>query len=117
MLAMLSHPRRPQSGHLMCYLNRTYHVLPTPDFQSLDFPLNEDYSPTVSGKPVSTLSIGPGARIQRRAHVFTLKTEEVHDEKLEMALRSSIGDCGNCLRRSPGAVFGHDVAAESTQHR
>src|SRR5215475_7858722 len=29
MLDMLSHPRRPQSGHLMCYLNRTYHVLPT----------------------------------------------------------------------------------------
>src|SRR5215472_16206876 len=30
MLDMLSHPRRPLSGHLMCYLNRTYHVLPTP---------------------------------------------------------------------------------------
>jgi hypothetical protein len=29
MLGMFSHPRRPQSGHLMCYLNRTYHVLPT----------------------------------------------------------------------------------------
>ena len=26
---MLSHPRRPQSGHITCYLNRTYHVLPT----------------------------------------------------------------------------------------
>jgi len=29
MLRMVSHPRRPQSGHIMCYLNRTYHVLPT----------------------------------------------------------------------------------------
>jgi len=29
MLRMVSHPRRPQSGHLTCYLNRTYHVLPT----------------------------------------------------------------------------------------
>src|ERR1035438_7738867 len=29
MLAMVSHPRRPQSGHITCYLNRTYHVLPT----------------------------------------------------------------------------------------
>ncbi len=28
MLAMV-YPRRPQSGHFMCYLNRTYHVLPT----------------------------------------------------------------------------------------
>jgi len=46
--------------------------LSVPDFQSLDFPLNEDYSPTVSGKPVSTLSIGPGARIQRRARTFSL---------------------------------------------
>src|ERR1700734_1977431 len=30
MLRMVSHPHRPQSGHIMCYLNRTYHVLPTP---------------------------------------------------------------------------------------
>jgi integrase len=30
MLGMVSYPRRPQSGHITCYLNRTYHVLPTP---------------------------------------------------------------------------------------
>src|ERR1700733_13031040 len=29
MLCMVSHPHRPQSGHITCYLNRTYHVLPT----------------------------------------------------------------------------------------
>src|SRR5579862_1308627 len=29
MLCMVSHPHRPQSGHFTCYLNRTYHVLPT----------------------------------------------------------------------------------------
>jgi len=29
MLRMVSHPHRPQSGHITCYLNRTYHVLPT----------------------------------------------------------------------------------------
>src|ERR1700751_4530479 len=29
MLAMVSYPRRPQSGHITCYLNRTFHVLPT----------------------------------------------------------------------------------------
>jgi len=23
------YPHRPQSGHIKCYLNRTYHVLPT----------------------------------------------------------------------------------------
>ena len=26
---MVSHPHRLQSGHITCYLNRTYHVLPT----------------------------------------------------------------------------------------
>jgi hypothetical protein len=26
---MVSHSRRPQSGQTTCYLNRTYHVLPT----------------------------------------------------------------------------------------
>ena len=34
MLRMVSYPRRPQSGHFMCYLNRTYHVLPTHFFVS-----------------------------------------------------------------------------------
>jgi len=29
MLRMVSYPHRPQSGHITCYLNRTYHVLPT----------------------------------------------------------------------------------------
>src|ERR1700730_5100104 len=29
MLRMVSYPHRPQSGHIMCYLHRTYHVLPT----------------------------------------------------------------------------------------
>src|ERR1035437_11061781 len=29
MPSMLSYPRRLQSGHFTCYLNRTYHVLTT----------------------------------------------------------------------------------------
>jgi hypothetical protein len=29
MLRMVSYSRRPQSGHIVCYLNRTYHVLTT----------------------------------------------------------------------------------------
>jgi len=36
MLRMVSHPHRPQSGHITCYLNRTYHVLPTLLNDSLD---------------------------------------------------------------------------------
>ena len=29
MLRMVSYPHRPLSGQITCYLNRTYHVLPT----------------------------------------------------------------------------------------
>ena len=29
MLGMVSYSRRPKSGQIMCYLNRTYHVLLT----------------------------------------------------------------------------------------
>jgi len=36
MLRMVSYPRRPQSGHITCYLNRTYHVLPTPSASAVD---------------------------------------------------------------------------------
>src|SRR5258708_10341037 len=32
MLRMVSYPRRPKSGHITCYLNRTYHLLPTRPF-------------------------------------------------------------------------------------
>jgi len=30
MLRMVSYPHRLKSGHITCYLNRTYHVLTTP---------------------------------------------------------------------------------------
>gem|GEM_PF-3655319 len=36
MLRMVSYPHRPQSGHIMCYLNRTYHVLPTRVLRYID---------------------------------------------------------------------------------
>jgi hypothetical protein len=29
MLTMVAYSHRPQSGHLTCYLDRTYHLLPT----------------------------------------------------------------------------------------
>jgi hypothetical protein len=38
MLRMVSHPRRPQSGHITCYLNRTYHLLPTGPNRAVDRP-------------------------------------------------------------------------------
>ena len=36
MLRMVSYPHRPLSGQITCYLNRTYHVLPTVDGLLLD---------------------------------------------------------------------------------
>jgi hypothetical protein len=36
MLRMVSYSRRPQSGHIVCYLNRTYHVLTTAKEKNLD---------------------------------------------------------------------------------
>jgi hypothetical protein len=36
MLRMVSYPHRPLSGHIMCYLNRTYHVLPTRERPRVD---------------------------------------------------------------------------------
>jgi hypothetical protein len=36
MLGMVAYSRRPQSGHIMCYLNRTYHVLPTRKRKKID---------------------------------------------------------------------------------
>jgi hypothetical protein len=36
MLRMISYPHRPKSGHFTCYLNRTYHVLPTNQNLPLD---------------------------------------------------------------------------------
>jgi len=35
MPSMVSYPRRLQSGHITCYLNRTYHVLTTFETRSL----------------------------------------------------------------------------------
>jgi len=36
MLAMFSYPHRLKSGHITCYLNRTYHVLTTHTFVPVD---------------------------------------------------------------------------------
>ena len=38
MPSMVSYPRRLQSGHITCYLNRAYHVLPTGVFKGVDEP-------------------------------------------------------------------------------
>src|ERR1022692_2319406 len=44
MLGMVSYSRRPKSGQIMCYLNRTYHVLLTAIFVVLTFVSLGDYS-------------------------------------------------------------------------
>jgi hypothetical protein len=36
MLTMVAYSHRPQSGHLTCYLDRTYHLLPTVLAEKLD---------------------------------------------------------------------------------
>jgi len=36
MLRMVSYSRRPKSGQITCYLNRTYHVLTTQIIGTLD---------------------------------------------------------------------------------
>jgi hypothetical protein len=43
MLAMVSY-HRPKSGHITCYLNRTYHVLLTILFARLDPPAFPRYA-------------------------------------------------------------------------
>jgi len=45
MLRMVSYLRRPLSGHIMCYLNRTYRVLPTILLFTLDRLLSRVYTP------------------------------------------------------------------------
>jgi hypothetical protein len=42
MLRMVSYPRRPKSGQITCYLNRTYHVLPTGEQKKLDMKFPKD---------------------------------------------------------------------------
>jgi len=36
MLHMVSYPHRGKSGHISCYLNRTFDVLPTPTTTPID---------------------------------------------------------------------------------
>ena len=47
MLRMVSYSRRPQSGHIVCYLNRTYHVLTTGRRGNIDVILTVAYAPRV----------------------------------------------------------------------
>ena len=55
MLRMVSHPHRPQSGHITCYLNRTYHVLPTKRTFILVFLLESEHNPPNCGVGCSVL--------------------------------------------------------------
>ena len=44
---------RPKSGHITCYLNRTYHVLLTPASPKLDNPFQYDYRSATPGEITS----------------------------------------------------------------
>src|ERR1700732_5080353 len=48
MSSMVSYPRRLQSGHFTCYLNRTYHVLTTAFSIAVDFPSFREHNPLES---------------------------------------------------------------------
>jgi hypothetical protein len=49
MLRMVSYHRRPQSGHIICYLNWTYHVLPTESSEAVDMRGDYGYSHFADG--------------------------------------------------------------------
>ena len=70
MLRMVSYPHRPQSGHFMCYLNRTYHVLPTS--QCVEFDLLSD--------PAHNAQLPPhpiGVKMQRGKRMWN-KNDDPH---------------------------------------
>src|SRR5271157_2510626 len=52
MLRMVSYFRRSQSGQIMCYLNRTYHVLLTARRDALDTTLGRAYREAMDVIPI-----------------------------------------------------------------
>src|SRR6266480_7196004 len=67
MLRMVSYLRRPLSGHITCYLNRTYHVLPTHHNCSLD---TAHFSPYPARESASFIIEFRDGRISKGAHVY-----------------------------------------------
>jgi hypothetical protein len=51
---MVSYSHRLQSGHFMCYLNRTYHVLLTCFFEMLDKPFEPQYRAVPCSRTILT---------------------------------------------------------------
>src|SRR5579872_614330 len=62
MLCMVSHPRRPLSGHITCYLNRTYHVLPTQTPIAVDIGFFQVHTSTPKKKRVGRMSAAPALK-------------------------------------------------------
>src|SRR5450759_3467294 len=81
MPSMLSYPRRLPSGHITCYLNRTYHVLTTLAAQRLVIVIFTVYS-AASALRNRQLAIGsPGQ--QPRLHVLVFDVVS----RLDLAIR------------------------------
>src|SRR5207245_8273129 len=57
MLRMVSYPHRSQSGHITCYLNRTYHVLPTSHWQPLAPCPREAHTLAERGAPMHRMAL------------------------------------------------------------
>jgi type IV pilus assembly protein PilA len=65
MLRMVSYSRRPQSGHIVCSINRTYHLLTTRDVWEIDVLQLEEYcSVQISAGGIYLLGGG-----SRRSHL------------------------------------------------
>src|ERR1039457_4325170 len=68
MLRMVSYSRRPQSGQITCYLNRTYHVLLTDEVHSIDSSLDEVYPPSAH-RSCTDMAVPPRQEIVVKGHL------------------------------------------------
>src|SRR6202162_1252537 len=88
---MLSYPRRLQSGHFTCYLNRTYHVLTTRKFMRLD---NGSFCAHCCrhfcGEPLPSPSVLPFLGSGFRSRIWALQVQ-VHQEVRHGAYRCASG--------------------------
>jgi hypothetical protein len=74
MLRMVSYPHRPQSGHITGYLNRTYHVLPTPPILLVDTSGDGEYDSLASNEQQILWHVGAPLEGSRRANHHGLQT-------------------------------------------
>src|ERR1700721_2530841 len=89
MLRMVSYPHRPQSGHIMCYLNRTYHVLPTKCANSLDRQSRRQYhlgdSAQIFAHYIPSRAVPPHRICLRQAPTTYSRVEDTMKERILFA--------------------------------